>query len=255
MTSASPPWPVTRPRAWGSCACSDGARTEGQRRGHRRPQTPTRPLGARRRGRGSGSGWYSQTGGLSGRTSWGVASGDGCGQTPQAGQDTPSGGGEERSWGPVLTLELGSLREKAAVLGLSQKDSPGRGTAKAEALSPSAFIRIWGEPCLAWGWGWSPPTKPPLAPHSRDSGTPPKVTFARSPIPLLMGTAAEKPRAAPSFGRHGGTGCVSLGAGRSENVRVQKGLDVVGAGAQGRAVGGVQKEPGGSPAQQVGAIS
>ena len=36
---------------------------------------------------------------------------------------------------------------------------------------------------------------------------------------------------------------------------MQKGLDVVGAGAQGRAVGGIQKEPGGSPAQQVGATS
>lgn len=54
--------------------------------------------------------------------------------------------------------------------------------------------------------------------------------------------------------RCGGTGCVSLGAGGSENVRVQKGLDMVGAGAQGRAVGGVHREPGGSPTQQVGAI-
>ena len=41
--------------------------------------------------------------------------------------------------------------------------------------------------------------KPRLAPHSRDSGTLPKVIFAHSPIPLPMGTAAEKPRAALSF--------------------------------------------------------
>lgn len=35
-----------------------------------------------------------------------------------------------------MTLELGSQREKGAVVGLSQKDSPGRATARAEALSP-----------------------------------------------------------------------------------------------------------------------
>ena len=49
--------------------------------------------------------------------------------------------------------------------------------------------------------------KPRLAPHSRDSGTLPKVIFAHSPIPLLMGTAAEKPQAALSFE----TPCVVLG--------------------------------------------
>lgn len=46
------------------------------------------------------------------------------------------GGGKEGSWAPAMTLELGSQREKGAVVGLSQKDSPSRATARAEALSP-----------------------------------------------------------------------------------------------------------------------
>ena len=41
--------------------------------------------------------------------------------------------------------------------------------------------------------------KPPLTPHSRDSGTLPKVIFAHSPIPLLMGTVAEKPQGSPEL--------------------------------------------------------
>ena len=167
---------------------------EGQRRGHRRPCSRWVPdTGDGAAALGSTVRWVDGQEGRDGAWQVGTA----VDRHPKGGKKT-AGGGEEGSWGPVMTLELGSLREKAAVLGLSQKDSPGRGTAKAEALSPSAFMRIWGEVCLAWGW-WSPPMKPPLTPHSRDSGTLPKVIFAHSPIPLLMGTVAEKPQGSPEL--------------------------------------------------------
>ena len=80
--------------------------------------------GCQTQGRGSGSRRYSQAGGRSGRTKWGLASGDGCGQTPQVGQEESRGRGGG-VLGPSDHTGLGSLREKAAVLGLSQ-DSPGR---------------------------------------------------------------------------------------------------------------------------------
>ena len=85
---------------------------------------------------------------------------------PKFGMKT-AGGGKEGSWALVITLELGSQREKGAVVGLSRKDSPGRATARAEALRPAPSAGFRGSLNLAWGWGWSPAMKAPLTPHQQ----------------------------------------------------------------------------------------
>ena len=85
---------------------------------------------------------------------------------PKFGMKT-AGGGKEGSWALVITLDLGSEREKGAFVGLSRKDNPGRATARAEALRPGAFSRVSGEPEPGVGVGWSPAMKPPLTPHQQ----------------------------------------------------------------------------------------
>ena len=123
--------------------------------GDRCPQTPTRPPVPDAGDEAAAPGYtVRRADSQEGRDrAW--QAGSAADKHPKFGMKT-AGGGKEGSWALVITLDLGSEREKGAFVGLSRTDNPGRATARAEALRPGAFSRVSGEPEPGVGVGVEP---------------------------------------------------------------------------------------------------